>query len=176
MERWYLILIVLGLSLVGFLSLFAFDEPTASPPSNAGRVLKVQSGQLVIDKPIKVFKSILSIMGGKLGVNLASPTALFHLKYSNTSTVPFQIENTNPNPYFFDPNLFPGWSYRRQVTIDNTQNTSTLTDYQILVILNTQQLIGQNKMRSDCGDIRFTDSDGSTQLSYWLASGCNTTS
>jgi hypothetical protein len=31
-----------------------------------------------------------------------------------------------------------------------------------------------NKMRLDCGDIRFTDSDGTTQLNYWLESGCNT--
>jgi alpha-tubulin suppressor-like RCC1 family protein len=28
-------------------------------------------------------------------------------------------------------------------------------------------------MRSDCGDIRFTDSDAQTQLSYWIESGCN---
>jgi hypothetical protein len=31
-------------------------------------------------------------------------------------------------------------------------------------------------MRSDCGDIRFTDSDKITQLSYWIESGCNTAS
>jgi hypothetical protein len=31
-------------------------------------------------------------------------------------------------------------------------------------------------MRSDCGDIRFTDSDGQTQLNYWIESGCNTSS
>jgi hypothetical protein len=30
-----------------------------------------------------------------------------------------------------------------------------------------------NKMRLDCGDIRFTDSDGSTLLNYWIESGCN---
>jgi len=29
-------------------------------------------------------------------------------------------------------------------------------------------------MRSDCGDIRFADSDGTTLLNYWLESGCNT--
>jgi len=31
-------------------------------------------------------------------------------------------------------------------------------------------------MRTDCGDIRFTDSDGTTLLNYWLESGCNTAS
>jgi len=64
-----------------------------------------------------------------------------------------------------------GWLYRRPITISNS--TSSLTDYQVLVTLDTQSLISANKMRSDCGDIRFTDSDGSTQLSYWLESGCN---
>jgi hypothetical protein len=30
--------------------------------------------------------------------------------------------------------------------------------------------------RSDCGDIRFTDSDAQTLISYWIESGCNTAS
>ena len=64
------------------------------------------------------------------------------------------------------------WPYRIPINISNTGST-TLTDYQILVTLDTSTLISQGKMRSDCGDIRFTDSDGSTLLSYWLESGCN---
>jgi len=31
-------------------------------------------------------------------------------------------------------------------------------------------------MRSDCGDIRFTDSDATTLLNYWIESGCNSAS
>jgi len=72
-----------------------------------------------------------------------------------------------------DPWLL-GWGYRRKITITNS--TSSLTDYQVLVTLDTASLISGGKMRSDCGDIRFTDSDGSTLLSYWLESGCNSTS
>jgi hypothetical protein len=63
---------------------------------------------------------------------------------------------------------------RKPVLIDNTLNPNTLTDYQVLVNLDTASLISQGKMRSDCGDIRFTDSDGSTLLNYWIESGCNT--
>jgi len=63
-----------------------------------------------------------------------------------------------------------GFRYRREITIDNTQNSNNLTDYQILVTLDTQSLISQGKMRSDCGDIRFTDSDGVTLLNYWQES------
>jgi len=69
-----------------------------------------------------------------------------------------------------------GFKYRKPITINNTQNTNTLTDYQVLVTLDTASLISAGKMRSDCGDIRFTDSDGVTNLNYWLESGCNTTS
>jgi len=65
------------------------------------------------------------------------------------------------------------WQYRRPITINNTQNSNSLTDYQILVTVDTATLISDGKMRSDCGDIRFVDSDDSTKLSYWIESGCN---
>ncbi|MFZ8855699.1 MAG: DUF2341 domain-containing protein, partial [Candidatus Nanopusillus sp.] len=42
------------------------------------------------------------------------------------------------------------------------------------VTLDTQSLISQGKMRSDCGDIRFTDFNG-TLLNYWIEPNtCNT--
>jgi len=69
-----------------------------------------------------------------------------------------------------------GWSYRKPVTIDNTGNSNTLTDYQVLVTLDTASLISEGKMQSDCDDIRFTDTDGVTTLNYWLESGCNSAS
>jgi hypothetical protein len=64
------------------------------------------------------------------------------------------------------------WAYRMPITITENSGNS-LTDYQVLVTINTASLIAAGKMRSDCGDIRFAD-DG-TSLSYWLESGCNTT-
>ncbi len=68
-----------------------------------------------------------------------------------------------------------GWSYYRPITIDNTQNSNNLIDYQILVTLDTRTLISQGKMRPDCGDIRFTDSDRTTLLNYWIEPNtCNT--
>jgi hypothetical protein len=65
-------------------------------------------------------------------------------------------------------NWLGGWIYRIEITIDNRQNTSTLTDYQILVTVNTAALISAGKMKSDCSDIRFVDSDGITLLNYWI--------
>ncbi len=66
------------------------------------------------------------------------------------------------------------WNYRRPVTISNTG--SALTDYQILVTIDTSSIITAGKMLSNGNDIRFTSSDGSTLLSYWIESGINTTS
>ncbi|MCX8190583.1 MAG: DUF2341 domain-containing protein [Candidatus Aenigmarchaeota archaeon] len=68
-----------------------------------------------------------------------------------------------------------GFRYKRKIVIDNSLNQNNLTDYQVLVTLNTQNLISQGKMRSDCGDIRLTDSDGMTLLNYWVESNtCGT--
>ena len=66
-----------------------------------------------------------------------------------------------------------GYAYREPVTITNAG--SSLTVYQVSLTVDTSSLIAAGKMRSDCGDIRFTDIDGVTLLNYWLESGCNTT-
>ena len=68
------------------------------------------------------------------------------------------------------------YNYKRPITINNTQNSNSLTDYQILITVDTTSLISAGKMRSDCGDIRFMDSDGTTQLNYWIGSGCDSSS
>jgi len=68
-----------------------------------------------------------------------------------------------------------GWNYRRPVIIDNTRYPINLFDYQVLVTVDTASLIAEGKMRSDCGDIRFTYGDGVTLLPYWIESGINTT-
>jgi len=66
-----------------------------------------------------------------------------------------------------------GWQYRRPVTINNTNNSNDLTDYQVLVVVDTASLIQQGKMQADGDDIRFTDSDGTTLLPYWIEGPIN---
>lgn len=51
-----------------------------------------------------------------------------------------------------------------------------MTNYQILITTDTASLISAGKMKSDCGDIAFTDNDAVTDISYWLESGCNSAS
>jgi len=65
-----------------------------------------------------------------------------------------------------------GRAYYREITITNNINQA-LTDYQVVITLDTQTLISQGKMRSDCGDIRITDLNGN-QLPYWVRN-CNQT-
>jgi hypothetical protein len=83
------------------------------------------------------------------------------------------IENVIFQPSSIGSEQTAYWQYRRPITIDNTQNSNNLSNYQVLVVLDTASLISAGKMRSDGGDIRFTDSDGKTQLSYWIESGVN---
>ena len=72
----------------------------------------------------------------------------------------------------------PVWSFRTNtgtgscLQIALTEHSgATLHDYQVLVHLDTQSLILTGKMRSDCGDIRFFDSDRATPLPYWIENG-----
>ena len=57
-----------------------------------------------------------------------------------------------------------GWSYRKPITITNSSG-GALTDYQIKVVVAYNAHI-----QTDFDDIRFTDSGGSTELSYWIES------
>ncbi|MCS7135303.1 MAG: DUF2341 domain-containing protein, partial [Candidatus Aenigmarchaeota archaeon] len=97
----------------------------------------------------------------RINISLPSGVTSFYVYYGNPSVTSISTPGIS------------GWLYR--ITINNTQNSNTLTNYQVLVIVDTQTLISQGKMRWDCGDIRFTDSDGVTLLNYWLESGCGTT-
>ncbi|MCX6355671.1 MAG: DUF2341 domain-containing protein [Candidatus Aureabacteria bacterium] len=71
------------------------------------------------------------------------------------------------------PVWLSGWGYRKPITLSNSG--SALTDYQVLLTMNTEELIPA-KMRSDGGDIRFTDSDEITLINCWIKSGINTAS
>lgn len=66
-------------------------------------------------------------------------------------------------------------AYKQPVYVTNPN--SDLTNFQVKIVLNTATLISANKMRSDCGDLRVFDTDGTTSLNYWIVDGtCNTAS
>ena len=60
-----------------------------------------------------------------------------------------------------------GWQYRREITITEQSGVS-LTDYQVKIVLNSTNFDSWDKVNSDGSDIRFTDSDGTTLLDYWI--------
>lgn len=62
--------------------------------------------------------------------------------------------------------------YRRDITITNG-GAGVLTDYQVMVTIDTQSLIAAGKMQVDGSDIRFGDTIG--PCDYWIQSGINTT-
>lgn len=57
------------------------------------------------------------------------------------------------------------WDYRRSILINNTQNSSALTNYEIDIELNSSSF-DFSKAQSNGGDIRFTDSNGTSLLGY----------
>lgn len=63
--------------------------------------------------------------------------------------------------------------YKDALTIDNTKNANTLSNYQVSVLLNTASLVTSGKMRSDCGDIRINDTDDTTALTNYWVENCN---
>lgn len=69
------------------------------------------------------------------------------------------------------------YGYRQKMTTSNVSGT-TLTNYQVRLVVDTTTLIANGKMQSDCDDIRITDSNGKL-LPYWIesgtASGCGST-
>jgi hypothetical protein len=62
------------------------------------------------------------------------------------------------------------WKYVRPITINNTANEETLTDYQVLVQFDSQTPIAGGKMNADGSDLRFT-TDFEGWLDYWIENG-----
>ncbi len=81
--------------------------------------------------------------------------------------------------------FFPVWvfsqsyapQFKSSVQINN-DSSSVLTDFQVLVYVNTLDPITQGHMRVDGGDIRFTNitCTPSIFMDYWIESGLNTDS
>ncbi len=67
-----------------------------------------------------------------------------------------------------------GWSSRKKITFDNSAQAENLTNFPVLIKLDSTR-IDYAQTQNAGQDIRFTDSDGTTQLSYeiekWDESG-----
>ena len=65
---------------------------------------------------------------------------------------------------FFNTN----WKYRIPITIDNSSNSNTLTNYQIKITINSNESSFWDNIETDGRSIRFTDEDNSTLLNFWI--------
>ena len=65
------------------------------------------------------------------------------------------------------------WAYKRQIAITNGSG-GTLTNYQVKISLTTATLGSPyTHFKADGSDVRFTDSNGITEYSYWIESWTN---
>lgn len=123
--------------------------------------------------PLTVLPSIIALLNsansgdffvvGNVGIGTSFPSARLMISDSDTNTAPLRVDVAMP----------PSFPYRRGLTISNAG--SPLSDYQLGFLLNTASLVSASKLRADCGDLRFSDSDGSG-LPYWIESSCNSAS
>ncbi|MHB8362013.1 MAG: DUF2341 domain-containing protein [Patescibacteria group bacterium] len=68
-----------------------------------------------------------------------------------------------------------GTKYVAPITINNSGNSNALTNYQVLVTVNTASLITSGELLSDCRDLRFRDSNQTTNLTNYWIENCNNT-
>jgi hypothetical protein len=64
------------------------------------------------------------------------------------------------------------WLYRRSINIQNDNHRRA--DEDVLIEYDTASLIFTNKLKNNCDDLRFLDSDNKTILPHWIEGGCNT--
>lgn len=91
------------------------------------------------------------------------------LNQVDTSTNPNYVILAGDSSSWYDG----AWGYRMPVTITNGGG-APLVNYQVKVTVDTQTLIAAGKMQADADDIRFTTSDGATEIPYWIESGIDT--
>lgn len=90
------------------------------------------------------------------------------VKLTNLAQATYRFAGDDAGVSGFEP-------YTKPVVITNGSGT-TLTDFQVAIDTDTSGLVAGGKMGSDCGDIRLMANDQETPLSYWIESGCNTSS
>jgi hypothetical protein len=71
-----------------------------------------------------------------------------------------------------DLELPEGYGHYKTIIISNPHDE--LSDYDVLVEIDTASLISAGEMKQNCDDMRFLDDDLVTMLTYWLEQGCDT--
>lgn len=64
------------------------------------------------------------------------------------------------------------WKYRENLRVAEKSGVS-LVDHQVLVKFDSATPIRLGRMKPDCSDLRFYNSNETSKLNYWLERGCN---
>lgn len=72
-------------------------------------------------------------------------------------------QNSRPGDFFDE-----SWQYRQPVIIDNSSNPSDLFSYQIKLAITSPNTDFWSGVEADARSVRFTDSDKSTLLEFWI--------
>ena len=101
------------------------------------------------------FISVIDIFASEFNNHLFVERENFSDEFKNDL---YGLKNSGPSWWDIE------WNYRREILINNTANSKTLTNY--LMSLNIPY---SNGMKSNFEDIRFIDSN-SNELNYWIES------
>jgi len=99
--------------------------------------------------------------------NLFANTGKYTVKLTVRNTIGSDEEvkmndiTVNPNPPWYNC----AWSYRKNITIDKSRVSGTLSDFPVLIKLASDNDL-RNGAHGDGYDILFTASDGTTKLSH----------
>ena len=110
----------------------------------------------------------LTTSSDNVGIGTTTPAARLHVKTTNTTTVPFQVEAA----------VFQDYDFRKLITITGSHGAGT--NYQVL--LRVGENVGATGAHfhvegnsanfppgtNNSGDLRFTDNDGTTLLDFWV--------
>jgi hypothetical protein len=113
---------------------------------------------LIVSLPVFAYGNVYNTCYGRaMPISAETPQLVLQQGTAGTSTV--YTNGTSAKVSAVAPRNWwnSSWLYRKQMNI--TENSGNeLTNYAINFTINTQELIANNKMNDDCGDIRFIGS------------------
>ncbi|MFA5086848.1 MAG: DUF2341 domain-containing protein [Candidatus Paceibacterota bacterium] len=188
-KAFTLIELLVVIAIVGILAGFIFVS--VSGALNSAQDAKIKADMATVQKAIMEYAALnngaypatlSALVPTYLGVIPANPIGgsytytnlitSFTLSGTLTSGLPWAY-NSATNSW---NSGFAYGQYKKVITIINNPSSSVIAGaYPVKLIIDTSALIPAN-MRTDCNDLRFSDSSATTNLSYWIESGCNTSS
>ena len=105
-----------------------------------------------------------------VATNIPPYKTVINIKRKASVSTTVQTEVAPPSTWYS-----ASWFFRKAISVANSTGTQQ-TNEDVLIEVDTQTLITNSKLQSNCNDIRMIDSDNSTVLTYWIEDGCNTSS